>query len=196
MEPFVWEIVISVCRPGVSQQGYETQSFCLLLSVGWRTENVEKWRRARVACLLRVFGQHHCHSNVLLRELNWRGECKMSTNGEQREKWNNWIWLRLSVSTGQDVISSWKWLRQWLRTRMTLCEVVLWRTYGMRNVKKKQKKHVTAHFMCLRKKLCCRLSLNILLIINQEFYFSFALFSHQMLKYALEYLWRRRTRWG
>lgn len=59
------------------------------------------WRRRRVTCVLSVWGLGCCHSNVLLQEGNLRGEWEMSSNGKQREKWDNWIWLHLSVRTGQ-----------------------------------------------------------------------------------------------
>lgn len=88
-----------------------------------RREGREKHsRRARAVWLLRVLGLCHCHSNVLLQEGNLRGEWEMSTNGEQREKWYNWIWLRLSVRTGQDIICGWNYFDS-VAMWMTLCEV-------------------------------------------------------------------------
>lgn len=49
-------------------------------------------RSTRAACLLPgIRTPRHCHSNVLLQEGIVRGEWEMSSNGEQREKWYNWI---------------------------------------------------------------------------------------------------------
>lgn len=62
----------------------------------------DTWQRSdSVKCVLCVWGLGCCHSNVLLQEGNLRGEWAMSSNGKQREKWDNWIWLHLSVRTGQ-----------------------------------------------------------------------------------------------
>lgn len=95
---------------------------------GWERHR----RRAGAVCLSLVFGLCHCHSNVLLQEGKLRGEWEMSTNGEQREKWNNWIWLRLSVRTGQHIICD----RNYLDSD-TMCTTsgevgLMWRTSGSR----------------------------------------------------------------
>lgn len=71
----------------------------VLLSIDFRKETGRKGERLKeargksmsVACLVPVLGVCHCHSNVLLRAENLRGEWEMSSNGEQREKWYNWI---------------------------------------------------------------------------------------------------------
>lgn len=122
------EIVISLCSLRVSQQWYETLSFCFPFYRFLEKENAWKGERVREAqeksisvCLLRVLGLCHCHSNVLLQDGNLRGEWEMSTNGQQREKWYNWIWLRLSVRTVQDLICSWNYFDS-VTMRMTFCE--------------------------------------------------------------------------